>query len=273
MNKFTLNHTKIANYNIPTINYTFIGSQYILTSHIDIPNTLPAKIKNKTKTQAATYGSPQNGVIVKYKLPFMPQMVTNDAKVINIRKDTSPIRRGFSYNYYKDQFISSLTIDRLEFCQEQKISTVFSTNSYNHWFSTFINPQISFKKTVFSKIIPQRAGPFKNCNYPDSEFDGSYIVDITTSVNDNQLVFSSNRDASKAIINFDKESNYIIVKIYSKKIKAYVDIKMRPPVRYRPAYNDWVFDESLIIDNIISNTEYVQIINYNDSFRNNQAMQ
>ena len=41
---------------------------------------------------------------------------------------------------------------------------------------------------------------------------------------------------------------------------SYIHIRYRIPVRYRYVYEDWTFWESVLLENIMSETEFVKII-------------
>lgn len=184
--------------------------------------------------------------------------VNNNAKFITIRKDTTPIRNNL-YHYYLDDFKQPITVDKFQFCFDQKVSSVFSSSGDSQWFTTLIKNQPSFKLPLFGKITPSLLSLNADCSCIYTNFSGLYTLD--TKLINNQLIASSNRNVSKGAIDFNIESNYISIYIYSNKTKSYVNIRLRPPLRYRPAYNDWVFDEDVNIFDTLSDTEYAKLIN------------
>ena len=261
MTNFSINRNQKQNHNQPTINKNFIGKKNILTSKIVSPNTIePVIIDNTKENNKFDIPVPQNGIKVRSKQLFLPKSVNNYAKIITIRKDTLPIRNNL-YHYYKNEIIDPIEVDKFYFCNEQKISSIFSTSGDTHWFSTLIDKQPSYKTSLFGKVVFERLSLLKDCSCNYFDFSGSYSIDRFSENNDNQLIYSSNKRVSKATIDFDAESNYIIITIYSEKVQSYVKIRLRPPVRYRPLYNDWVFDENVTIENILSSTEFAELIN------------
>lgn len=261
MHTFVINKTSKSNNN----NKTSIRSNFSSGPNISAIRILPTNTASsyKNDTDSDQIYNPQiklnYGSNVRIKQDSQVISINNYAKVIKIRRDTSPIRNNL-YNFYKDRFKQPVIVDRFEFCSEQKISTIFSSNSYNQWFSTLITNEPSFKTHLFNKVFSNSLLSLSDdcsCRYID--FSGSYILDRNLST-DNQLVQSSNKRASKASIDFNMEENYINIYLYSKKSKSYINIRLRPPLRYRPAYDDWVFDEDVTIYDMLSNTEYAELI-------------
>jgi len=254
------NNNKINNNVISTINKSFIGKFNPLSSKIESPNTIQAFepiIKDKI---AVSPTIPQAGVSVRSKQVFLPKSVTNDAKFITIRKDTTPIRLGGLYNYYTDRFMVPIEVDKFQFCSEQKISSVFCTTGHNQWFSTYLDRQPSFKTTLFDLVTPSPSILLQDCNCIHTDLSGTYTLDTKIFNKSNQLISSSNNQVSKGTIDISLVDNYIIIEIYSKITNSRARIKLRPPVRYRPAYNDWVFDENVSLKGLLSNTEFAEMI-------------
>jgi hypothetical protein len=261
MSTFAINRSKKTNNNIiSTINKPYIGKQNPLTSKIEPPNTTHVVEEILKPKIGISPTLPQNGVSVRSKQLFLPRSVNNYSKFITIRKDTTPIRIGGLYDYYRDRFKIPIETDKFQFCSEQKVSSIFATTGNRQWFSTFIDKQPSFKTSLFDIVEANPLMLLTSCDCLFTDFSGEYILNSSLK-SSNQLVSSSNNRVSKGTIDVNIESNYIIVTIYSKRTQSYVKIRLRPPVRYRPAYGDWVFDENVTIDNILSNTEYAEIIN------------
>lgn len=255
MTNFYLNSKKTLKDTLKdrSIYNNYIGRQNTLSTKILSPNTFTINsIINPSK----------NLIEITDEIRAKPQpstiQGTNYTKVIKIRKDTTPVREGF-YDYTNSMWQRPIIVDTFRFCKEQKISTVFSTQGNIQWFSTLITKEPSFKISLFSRVIPSDLSLLEDCSCNIFDFNGLYEVDRRLP-DYNSLISSSNRKISRVSLEFDPSQNYIIVSFYSHKTKSYAKIRMRPPLRYRPIYNDWVFDESVIIDNIMSSTEYAEII-------------
>lgn len=223
------------------------------------PHTLPTLdfVGRHETLLSSGITSPVKGSKIRDKQPENQGLLVNNyAKVITVRRDTTPIRNKL-YHYYLDRFKEPIIVDKFKFCTEQKISTVFSSNGYNQWFSTFAQNELSFKKALFDKVAFNFLSLSTDCCFY-TDFSGVYT--LNTKLVDNQLVASSNKRVSKATIDFNIESNYINMRIYSAKTQSYVNIRLRPPLRYRPAYGDWVFDEDVNIFDLLSPTEYAKIV-------------
>lgn len=262
MSIFAINTNKRTNNNIvSTINKPFIGKLNPLTAKIDSPNTYQAFEPSPKDKIASSPTLPSDGVNVRSKQLFLPKSVTHYSKFITIRKDTTPIRQGGLYDYYRDRFKVPVEVDKFQFCAEQKISSIFATTGNRQWFSTFIHKQPSFKTALFDIVEANPLMLLTDCGCLYTDFTGVYKLKTNFISNDNDLIASSNNKVSLGIVDINIESNYIIITIFSKKTNSYVRIRLRPPVRYRPAYDDWVFDESVTIDNILSSTEFAEIVN------------
>lgn len=259
MHTFVINKNNKSNENNKTsIRSNFSAGPNISSINIASPNTSSTRSQTDILDDNSQNLS-NHGLSVRVKQDSQVISVNNYAKVIKIRKDTSHIRNNL-YDFYNYRFEQPVIVDRFEFCSEQKISTIFSSNSYNQWFSSLTKNEPSFKIHLFAKVFsPTFLSLSSNCSCRYVDFGGFYELDRTLP-SENQLVKSSNKRVSKAIINFNTEENYINIYIYSQKTKSYINIKLRPPLRYRPVYDDWVFDEDVTIYDILSNTEYAELI-------------
>lgn len=246
-----------------TIKNNFVGKQNTLTAKTVSPNTFQIKVPIIDKTSVSPTIS-VDGISIRSKQNNNTIKINNYAKIIRIRKDTTPVRTNL-YDYINSVFKEPVIVDKYEFCYEQKISTSFSTNGYVQWFSSYIDKQPSYKTSLFSRISYSPLSISDDCSCRIFNFNGIYTVD-RRKPEDDSLVLSSNKNISKIKFDFDPIENYIIVSIYSFKTKSYVKIRLRPPLRYRPIYDDWVFDDSVIIDNIMSSTEYSEIIDCCQNF-------
>ena len=259
MTNFFINKNKTLKDSLKdrTIQNNFVGKQNTLTPKILPPNTFEIKTTRIDKdTVSPTL--PANGVSVRSKQDNNIIKVNNYAKIIRIRKDTVPVRTNL-YDYINNAFKEPIIVDKYQFCNEQKISSVFSTHGDAQWFSTYVDKQPSYKTALFNRLIYSPLSLSDDCSCRIFNFNGIYGIDRRSS-QDNSLKTSSNKNISKIKFDFDPVENYIIVSIYSFKTKSYVNIRLRPPLRYRPIYDDWVFDDSVIIDNIMSSTEYADIV-------------
>lgn len=235
----------------------YVGSGNTLTAKTFIPNTFT--INNFVKKNInISPTSPVGGINIRNKEPLSVIKVNNYSKILRIRKDTTPIRNNL-YDYINNIFIQPTVVDRYEFCYEQKISTIFSTNGMVQWFSSYMDKQPSYKSSLFNRLSYSPLSLDKNCSCRIFNFNGIYSIDRR--LQNNNLLFSSNKNISNIQFNFDPIDNYIIISFYSYKTQSYVKTRLRPPLRYRPIYGDWIFDDSVTIDNIMSLTEYTEIIN------------
>jgi hypothetical protein len=257
------NNTRFNNNNKSAIKSNLVNLN-TQSMNIRSPHTMRTK-KNEFKIRtllSSGVTAPSYGTTVRNKQDDQIISVNNNAKVIIIRRDTTPIRNNL-YNYYTFKFKQPIIVDKFKFCSEQKVSSVFSSSGYNQWFSSLIKNEPSFKSSVFNKISASVPSLQSDCSCIITNFEGLYTLNRT--LNNNQLIYSSNRKISRANIDFNLEQNYINIYIYSDKTQSYVNIRLRPPLRYRPAYQDWVFDEDVnIIDQISSEefqvTEYAKLI-------------
>lgn len=260
MHTFVINKNNKSNEN----NKTSIRSNFSAGPNISAINIIPSNTTNihkKDSLDTIDNNSQKTNFVSNVRVKQDSQIISvnNYSKVIKIRRDTSFIRNNL-YDLYNYRFEQPVIVDRFEFCSEQKISTIFSSNSYNQWFSSLIKNEPSFKIHLFDKVFsPTFLSLSSDCGCRYVDFSGQYEIDRTLP-SENQLIQSSNKKASKAIINFNLEENYINIYIYSQKTKSYINIRLRPPLRYRPAYDDWVFDEDVTIYDILSNTEYAELI-------------
>lgn len=252
-----------------TIQNNFAGTQNPLTSKIISPNTFEIKTVIQPNFNISPT-IPADGVNIRSKQPLSVIKVNNYAKIIRIRKDTTPVRTNL-YDYINSMFKRPIIVDKYEFCYEQKISSIFSTNGDAQWYSTYINKQPSYKTATFNRVSYSPLSIGDDCSCRIFNFNGIYTVDRRLS-GGNTLIQSSNKNISNISFDFDIVENYIIVSFYSYKTKSYVKIKLRPPLRYRPIYNDWVFDDKVIIDNIMSSTEYAEIIDCCQPFTDGQIL-
>lgn len=251
MSNFVINNN--SNNKNRTIKNNFIGRQNTLTSRILSPNTFvinasPSSSKNLITQIDGTRAKPEPSTI----------QGSNYAKIIRIRKDTKPIRNNL-YDYINSVFKRPVLVDVFQFCAEQKISTVFSTHGNTQWFSTLINKEPSYKTALFNKVFFNPLSLREDCSCNIFDFNGRYEIDRRLP-DFNSLISSSNKDISRVSFEFEPSTNYIMISFYSHKTKSYVRVRLRPPLRYRPIYGDWVFDENVTIDNIMSSTEYAEIV-------------
>lgn len=258
MTNFFINNKKTLKDSLKdrSIYNNYIGKPNTLTSKVLPPNTFEIK-KIEVSKVSVSPTLPATGISIRDRQTDSIVKISNYAKVITIRKDTTPVRTNL-YDYINGVFKEPIIVDRYEFCYEQKISSIFSTNGGVQWFSTYIDRQPSYKTTLFDRIKYSPLSMGKDCSCRIFDFNGIYTVDRRLS--DNNLIKSSNRNISAIKFDFDPIENYIIISFYSYKTKSYVNIKLRPPLRYRPIYDDWVFDDSVLIDGIMSSTEYAEII-------------
>lgn len=254
MTNFILNAKKTLKNHLQdrTIQDNFVGKQNTLTSKIFPPNTFVLNNNNSSKELISQI----DGTRAK---PLISTIQGNNySKIIRIRRDTTPVRTNL-YDYINSVFRQPVLVDTFKFCSEQKISTVFATHGDVQWFSTFNDKQPSYKTAIFNRILYNPLSLQEDCSCRIFNFNGIYTLDRTLP-NFNSLITTSNKDISKVSFEFDPSQSYIIMSFYSTKTNSYAKIKLRPPIRYRPIYNDWVFDESVTIDNIMSLTEYAEII-------------
>jgi hypothetical protein len=144
----------------------------------------------------------------------------------------------------------------------QKISTVFK-NGGSYFTTSYTSTPQSYPFTGnFLKVtdIPRLSSADCGCYYVD--FSGNYVLDWSLS-GGGKLLSSDNSEVNLGTFTFYQLENYFDIYLYPKSNLnniSYVHIRYRIPIRYRYAYGDWTFWESLIINNTLSETEFVKII-------------
>lgn len=189
--------------------------------------------------------------------------VNNDRR--NIRKSlTSSAIRQNKFQWASGKFDQGFPLlSNYNLCP-QKIATIFQYGHY-HWTQNTNNTSTSFPLTsTFVKVIDADSRlSLNDCNCYDVDFSGEYVLNWSLETGA-QLVSSDNPDITLGTFIFYQDDEYFEIFLYpdaNLNDNTYVHIRYRIPVRYRYAYGDWTFWESLLIDGILSETEFVKVIN------------
>jgi hypothetical protein len=173
----------------------------------------------------------------------------------NVRKplDTTAIREN-RYNFSTGRYDSGYPRPSNYPLCPQKISTVFQYGDTHFTTSTTtISYPLEHDFIKVSEIVR-----------PSSvDFSGNYVLDWSLS-GGGKLLSSDNSQVNLGTFTFYQLKNYFDIYLYAKpniNNISYVHIRYRVPIRYRYAYEDWTFWESLLIENTLSETEFVKIVN------------
>lgn len=223
------------------------------------------------------HGRPQSLYVSKpnhpssYVPPRPPQTLDpvpyNDTKNVRIRLDTAAIRSQ-KYNFYTGSFAPGYPQNSVySFCSK-KISSVFKKGE-TFWSSSLVNNQISYKTSNFSRVVDKaniKPVDYCYCNFVD--LSGTYTFDRSI-VGSSQLLTSSNPKVENGSISLNLNPDYLDIKILSKTSSSLIWIRLRPPLRWRRAYEDWTFNEFLQMYSINNTeTEFVKVINCCDTTTN-----
>lgn len=181
----------------------------------------------------------------------------NDSSKTTTTKTATAIREN-KYRYNFGQFVAGYPESETKVYCPQKVSTVFLKN--NHYSTSYIIKNPAFKTTNISLVKNrQNLQATAECSCFYADLSGEYILDWT--INSNQLISSDNALVNNGTINFDLINSYIDIELYSNISNSKIHIRLRPPLKYRAAYDDWTFDEDVTIEELLSNTEYAEVIN------------
>jgi hypothetical protein len=179
----------------------------------------------------------------------------------NVRKplDTTAIRED-RYDFSVGRYNSGYPRPSNYPLCPQKISTVFQ-NGGTHFTTSTTTISYPFGHNFLEVAdIPRLSSADCGCYYVD--FSGNYVLDWSLA-GGGKLLSSDNAQVDLGTFTFYQSENYFDIYLYPKPNLnniSYVHIRYRIPIRYRYAYGDWTFWESLIIDNTLSETEFVKII-------------
>jgi len=182
----------------------------------------------------------------------------------NVRKplDTTAIRDN-QRNYFTGNFNDGFPRPSNYPLCPQKISTVFQSGIVHYTTSTTSSSQSYPMIQNFVKVTDILRLPSPDCVCYYVDFSGNYILNWSLEEG-GQLLSSDNPDVTLGTFTFYESENYFEIFLYPNPTLnnvSYVHIRYRIPIRYRYAYGDWTFWESLIIDNTLSETEFVKVIN------------
>lgn len=188
----------------------------------------------------------------KYDYPNASEGQTsnNDARSISIDKTPESIR-NFTYKIISDTFDPGYPQTITYNLCPQNLSVVFQ-NGNTHWSRS--------KGDIFYRISESSRPDVSDCNscsYID--FTGEYILNWDKS--GPKLVSSTNNKITSASFTFSSTANFFEIFLYPNVGNSYVHIRYRIPVRYRYAYSDWAFLESLILTGEMSETEFIKVVN------------
>jgi len=185
----------------------------------------------------------------------------NDRRNVRMSLDTTAIRQN-RLNYFTQQFDPGYpNVSNYPLCP-QKISTIFQNGGY-HWTQNTMNGTSSYPfKGGFFKVVDAINLTTNDCTCYYIDYSGEYVLNWSKE-SGGQLLSSSNKDIQLGTFNFYIDDEYFNIFLYPKPSlnnTSYVHIRYRIPLRYRYIYKDWTFWESLIIDNTMSDTEFVKVI-------------
>lgn len=192
----------------------------------------------------------------------------NYRRNVRMNLDTTAIRQG-EFNFFDGKFNNGFPRpSNYPFCP-QKISTVFQ-NGNLHWSYSTQNKTSSFMDVKSLPKLTSRVPLPISYNDPSCDvgcscidFSGDYVLDWSISEG-SRLLSSSNPNVVLGTFDFNIEEEYFNIFLYPKSsfyTSSYVHIRYRIPIRYRYSYEDWTFWESLIIDGVLSETEFVKVVN------------
>jgi hypothetical protein len=185
----------------------------------------------------------------------------NDRRNVRISLDTSAIREN-KYNFYSRKFDDGYPrTSNYPLCP-QKISTVFKSGGAYYTTSTTSNPSSYPLNSNFIKVTDITRLSSGNCGCYYVDFTGEYTLDWSLE-GGGRLLSSDNSDVNLGTFTFHQSDEYFDIFLYPKSSInsfSYVHIRYRIPVRYRYAYEDWTFWESVLLENTMSETEFVKII-------------
>lgn len=179
----------------------------------------------------------------------------------NVRKplDTTAIRAN-RYDFTIGRFDAGYPKPSNYPLCPQKTSTVFQSGGTHFTTSTTSFSYPLEHNFVEVKNIPRLSTNDCGCYYID--FSGNYILDWSLA-GGGKLISSDNSQVDLGTFTFHQSENYFDIYLYPKpniNNISYVHIRYRIPIRYRYAYGDWTFWESVLIENELSETEFVKII-------------
>jgi hypothetical protein len=190
----------------------------------------------------------------------------NDRKNVRKQLDTSAIREN-RYDFSTGRFDEGYPrLSNYPLCP-QKISAVFK-NGGTHFTTSAINSYSSYPlNRNFLKItdIPKLSSADCGCYYVD--FTGEYTLDWSLA-GGGRLLSSNNPDVNLGTFTFHESDEYFDIFLYPKSSlysSSYVHIRYRIPIRYRYSYGDWTFWESVLLENTMSETEFVKIVDCCDT--------
>lgn len=184
----------------------------------------------------------------------------NDRRNVRMLQDTTAVRQN-RYDFSRGKYDLGYPRPNNYALCPQKISTIFQ-NGNTHFTTSTINFSYPFKHNLVKvSDISRLSSSDCACQYVD--FSGNYILNWSLS-SGGQLISSDNPQVTIGTFTFYASENYFNIYLYPKPSvnnSSYVHIRYRIPVRYRYAYGDWTFWESLLIENTLSETEFVKIVN------------
>jgi hypothetical protein len=253
----------------------FINSE----THLDFINKTTFKKPSQNKPLSPTINAFNNHTTNNISRLYKKRSINKNRDIPrfndrrNVRKslDTSAIREN-RYDFSTGKFdVGYPRLSNYPLCP-QKISTVFKQGGAYFTSSTTSTPQSYPFKSNFVKItdIPRLLSADCGCYYVD--FTGEYVLDWSLT-GGGKLLSSDNPDVNLGTFTFHQADNYFDIFLYPKSLLAsssYVHIRYRIPIRYRYAYEDWTFWESVLLENTMSETEFVKIIECCDT--NNESI-
>lgn len=220
-----------------------------ITGIIDNPNNIYVKYGRDV------YDQKSNG----YINDDQSFTLNNNARSIALNLTPKAVRE-FKYNIFLNRFDPGYPENiRYNLC-DQTVSTVFKSGR-TYWTQSKSNDVISYPMSNnFGPVVTGNSSPQSNCNdcqYTD--FSGEYILDW--SATGAKLISSNNSDVSSGSFDFNVSGNFFDIFLYANNGNTYIHVRYRIPVRYRYAYEDWAYWESLLISGEMSETEFVKVIN------------
>lgn len=229
-----------------------------------------------------TFNNKTRNITRIFKKKNKTRSTNNYKRNIRNRLDTSAIRSN-KYDFYTAKYDATYPkITNYIFCP-QKISSIFHVGGL-YWTTSTTNKTVSFpfkhnfiKTSQLGKYSINRCIGTRNGNDTDDSDDsntdigsdctflnysGEYILNWTID-GESQIVSSSNPDIQLGTFEFHANDDYFEIFLYPKaelNNYSYVHIRYRVPVRFRYAYGDWTYWESLLLDGSLTETEFVKVI-------------
>lgn len=246
MSQFIINNNIPANYNDVTTLKKPSQNKTIDTIINDFNN-------DKTRSISRLYSK---RIIDRYR--DVPRF--NDRRNVRKTLDTKAVREN-RYDFSIGKFDTGYPRPSDYPLCPQKISTVFQNGGTHFTTSTTTIAYPLTHNFIEVDEITRLSTADCGCYYVD--FSGNYTLAWSEEIGGGQILSSDNNDIAVGTFTFYSSDNYFDIYLYPKSTlnnSSYIHIRYRIPIRYRYAYEDWTFWESVLLENTMSETEFVKII-------------